>query len=60
MFSPPIPEEEISDYIAHGPFIRVFTVDRNSSINVLVTATGSLLLPPLSLLLKLKPLPLGI
>ena len=25
-FSPPFPEEEISDYIAHGPFIRVFTV----------------------------------
>ena len=26
MFSPPFPEEEISDYIAHGPMIRVFTV----------------------------------
>ena len=26
MFFPPFPEEEISDYIAHGPFIRVFTV----------------------------------
>ena len=24
--SPPFPEEEISDYIAHGPFVRVFTV----------------------------------
>ena len=31
-FSPPFPEEEISDYIAHGPSIRVFTVmgDGNS------------------------------
>ena len=26
VFSPPFPEEEISDDIAHGPFIRVFTV----------------------------------
>jgi len=26
VFFPPFPEEEISDYIAHGPFIRVFTV----------------------------------
>ena len=24
VFFPPFPEEEISDYIAHGPFIRVF------------------------------------
>jgi len=23
MLSPPFPEEEISDYIAHGPIIRV-------------------------------------
>ena len=30
VFPPPFPEEEISDYIAHGPFIRVFTVlDKN-------------------------------
>ena len=26
VFSSPFPEEEISDYIAHGPIIRVFTV----------------------------------
>ena len=25
LFSPPFPEEEISDYIAHVPIIRVFT-----------------------------------
>ena len=26
MFFAPFPEEEISDYIAHGPIIRVLTV----------------------------------
>ena len=26
VFFPPFPEEEISDYIAHCPIIRVFTV----------------------------------
>ena len=26
MFSAPFPEEEISDYIAHGPIIRVLMV----------------------------------
>ena len=47
VFSAPIPEEEILDYLAHGPFIRVFTVHyslievererkkRNQSIEVL-------------------------
>ena len=28
MFFAPFSEEEISDYIAHGPIIRVFTVFR--------------------------------
>jgi len=30
VFFAPFPEEEISDYITHGPIIRVFTVHLES------------------------------
>ena len=42
-FSPPFPEEEISDYIAHGPIIRVLTVslyDNKSAVEKLGVAGG--------------------
>jgi len=47
VFFAPFPEEEISDYIAHGPIIRVLTASLNSMVPPpLVSAHRSLLVPP--------------
>ena len=42
---PPHPEEEIPDYIAHGPIIRVFTVSQIPYLTLLECSSRALLIP---------------